>query len=408
MGESVEGGVKEGKRGAAGGWPRLSCPQKKNGHTARRIPTISVARLKRGIPDAMCPHGYYQLMRESKDPRHLRLRMVQQARRRGIKPAARLFGCSPNTIRKWTSRFDGSLESLSERSRAPRSHPNRLSHQAELQIVKAKRKLPTWGIARLKRDMDLPHSTKTIRRVLKERSLLRRYRRKKHHVKRCLREIKRNWALWQQITADTKDLIDLPEYQVQARRLGLPRHQYTAREVSTGALFLGFSDELSLTYAQLFAERIQKHLAARGVEMARVTWQTDNGSEFIGSWQAVEKSAFTKTIESVKSTHRTIPPGAHRFQSDVETVHSLMETEFYIERFKSRADFLSKATTYQNFFNYVRPNSGKENLCPFDLVSRKQLNPPLDLLYLPPVFLEALLRQRIASFKKVHHVGVHP
>lgn len=356
----------------------------------------------------MCPHGYYQLMRESKDPRYLRLRMTQQAKRLGVKPAARLFACSPNTVRKWMARFDGSLQSLSERSRAPHRHPNTLSPDAQLQIVKAKRKLPSWGVARLKRDMSLPHSTKTIRRVLKQRGLLRRYRRKKHQVKRCLREIKRNWALWQQITADTKDLVDLPEYQAQARRLGLPRHQYTAREVSTGALFLGFSDELSLTYAELFARRIQQHLARHGVQMARVTWQTDNGVEFIGSWQAVEKSAFTRTIESAKSTHRTIPPGAHRFQSDVETVHSLVETEFYIERFNSRADFLSKAATYQNFFNYARPNSGKENKCPFDLVNQKHLNPPLDLLYLPPVFLEDLLKQRISSITKVHDVGVHP
>jgi hypothetical protein len=55
--------------------------------------------------------------------------------------------------------------------------------------------------------MDLPYSAKAISRVLRERGL----RRKKHEVKRCLREIKRNWRLWQQITADTKDLCDIPE-----------------------------------------------------------------------------------------------------------------------------------------------------------------------------------------------------
>jgi hypothetical protein len=42
----------------------------------------------------MCPHGYYTLMRESKDPRYVRLRVVQSARRRGVKPTARPFrGC---------------------------------------------------------------------------------------------------------------------------------------------------------------------------------------------------------------------------------------------------------------------------------------------------------------------------
>jgi len=59
--------------------------------------------------------------------------------------------------------------------------------------------------------MDLPYSAKAISRVLRERGLVRKWRRKKHEVKRCLREIKRNWRLWQQITADTKDLCDIPE-----------------------------------------------------------------------------------------------------------------------------------------------------------------------------------------------------
>lgn len=356
----------------------------------------------------MCPHGYYTLMRESKDPRYLRLRMVQCARRLGIKPTSKLFGCSPNTVRKWVRRFQGTLASLSEDSKAPLRHPRSLSPQAHLEILRAKRKLPTWSVRRLKRDMKLPYSVASIIKVLKGHGLLRKYRRRKHQVKRCLREIKRNWALWQQITADTKDLTDLPEYQLQARCLALPQYQYTAREVSTGGLFLGFADELSLTYAELFAERIQGHLAANGVDMETVTWQTDNGTEFVGSWQAIDKSAFTLTVERFKSVHRTIPPGAHRFQADVETVHAIMEMEFYIERFRSRADFLSKACTYQLFFNYARTNSGKENKTPFELVLEKDLTASLDILNLPPVFLEDLLQQRIVSAKRVHDVGVHP
>ena len=356
----------------------------------------------------MCPHGYYTLMRESKDPTYLRLRMVQQARRIGIKPTAALFGCSANTVRKWVRRFDRTLASLQERSRAPAHRPRRLSAEAEEEIVRARKKLPTWSARRLKRDMQLPYSPKAINRVLKERGLVRRWRRKKHQVKRCLREIKRHWRAFQQISIDTKHLNDLPEYWVQRRTKRLPRYQYTARDVSTGALFLGYADELSLTYAELFAGRIAGHLARCGVEMTGVTWQSDNGSEFIGSWQAVEKSAFTRTVESCGSTHRTIPPGQHRYQADVETVHALMETEFYLEPFKDKRDFIQKATTYQHFFNYARPNSGKEDKCPWDLIHEKDSTAQLDLLYLPPVFLEDLLRERFHPNQGVHDVWDHP
>jgi transposase-like protein len=56
----------------------------------------------------MCPYGgYYTVMRQSKDPRYLRLRMVRLAREHGVKPAARLLGCSPQTVRSWRDRGDG-------------------------------------------------------------------------------------------------------------------------------------------------------------------------------------------------------------------------------------------------------------------------------------------------------------
>lgn len=357
----------------------------------------------------MCPcGGYYTLMRESKDPKHLRLRMVQTARRHGVKPTARLFACSPNTVRKWLARYDGTLASLADRSRAPIHRPRKLSPEAEKQILRAKKRLPTWGAKRLKRDMNLPYSHKAISRVLKEHGLNRKWRRKKHQTKRCLREIKRNWDLWQQISMDTKVLSDLPEYWLQARAKGLPLYQYTARDVSTGALFLAFADELSLTYAQLFAERILQHLQSYGTDMSAITVQTDNGSEFVGSWQAVEDSAFVRTVKRYGCTHRAIPPGAHRFQADVETVHALMETEFYLEPFNNRRNFIAKAATYQHFFNYVRANSGKEHKCPWQLVREKNPNNPIDLLYLTPVFLQDLLRTRLPRTPRGHHVRGHP
>ena len=93
----------------------------------------------------MCPHGYYTLMRESKDPPQLRLRMVQAAKRIGVKPAARLFATTVKTIRTWRDRFDGTLASLQDRSRAPIRRPRKVSAQAEEDIVRARRRLPVWG-----------------------------------------------------------------------------------------------------------------------------------------------------------------------------------------------------------------------------------------------------------------------
>ncbi len=96
------------------------------------------------------------------------------------------------------------------------------------------------------------------------------------------------------------------------RKNNLPKVQYTARDVTSGMTFLAFADERSLTYATLFAEYLNKKLSACGVDLSRTTRQTDNGAEYIGSWQAKEPSAYTKAIEKVAGQdHHTIFPGAH-------------------------------------------------------------------------------------------------
>lgn len=94
------------------------------------------------------------------------------------------------------------------------------------------------------------------------------------------------------------------------RRLRLPQVQYTARDVRSGLTFLGFAEELSLTAATLFADQIMAALQPAGLELPTLTGQTDNGSEFIGAWNAKAPSAFTRTIEDVwQATHRRIPRG---------------------------------------------------------------------------------------------------
>ncbi|MDZ7364213.1 MAG: hypothetical protein ONB46_26400 [candidate division KSB1 bacterium] len=188
-------------------------------------------------------------------------------------------------------------------------------------------------------------SEKAIRRICREAGLLNRQRRK-HRTKQDLRAVKARWRLFEQTCLDTKDLIDIPELWPQLQRLGLPKVQYTAREVVSGLQFIGFAEERSLIYAELFAARIWAHLTQCGVRFNDARFQTDNGSEFIGSWNAADDSAFTQTVQAVPGLrHVTIPPAAHTWQANVETVHRLFEDEFYrVETFDSRADFLARAT----------------------------------------------------------------
>jgi transposase len=328
------------------------------------------------------PARYFDLVREMKNAYNHRLRLVESARQRGLKPTARLFATTVPTVRKWLHRFQQHGPSgLLERSRAPHRQARQTSPEVEQQVVALRQQLPTFGARRLIREFDLPLSHRALERIWRAQGLLQK-RKKKYQRKQDLAHIKAQWALFQQISADTKDLDDIPHYWPQAQQFGLPGIQYTAREVRSGALFWAFAEKRSAAASAVFASRIQQHLDRYGICLRDLVWQTDNGGEFKGD--------FPKALGD--SQHVRIPPAAHTYQSDVETVHRLEEDEFFdLETFSSRSEFLAKVHTYQLYFNLARPNSHKGNLSPWQIIERLAPRTPLELCLLPPVFLDYYL-----------------
>ena len=319
-----------------------------------------------------------------------RLRLVLHARQHGIKAAARAFRTTVPTVRKWVRRHQAQgLKGLQERSRAPHSCPHKIGGERAQQVVELRRRLPTFGARRLQREWDLPLGHTAIERIWRQHGLIR-PRRRKYQKKQDLAAVKETWALFQQISADTKDLDDIPHYWPQMKARGLPRVQYTAREVRSGLQFLAYASRRSAQASSLFAQRIQVHLRRCGVNLQDVTWQTDNGAEFIGELQPDgSRSHFPAAVTYFGSQHERIPPAAHTYQSDVETVHRLIEDEFFdLETFKNRADFLAKASLYQLYFNLARPNSHKRGLTPWQIIQQLAPRSPIELCLLPPAFLD--------------------
>lgn len=79
--------------------------------------------------------------------------------------------------------------------------------------------------------------------------------------------MKATWRLFQQISADTKDLCDIPRFWPQAERLRLPWVQYSAREVRSGLFFWAFAQRRSAAASAVFAARIQQHLDRYGISL---------------------------------------------------------------------------------------------------------------------------------------------
>lgn len=349
----------------------------------------------------MPPIDYYTMIK-SKDKGFVfgvRLQMVRHALEEGIKPAARAYGVCKNTVKKWLSRYrEGGTTGMAERSRAPHHIPHKKGKDIEEEVLRHRKSKPGWGAKRLKKDFGIPCSHGAISRILRENGMIRSRKRKKK-VRRSLRDIKDKFRAFERNCLDTKHLYDIPSYWPQMRVLDLPMYQYTFRDVRSGAMFLGYSDELSLNNSTLFIELIGSWLQRHGVKTEGTIWQSDGGSEFIGSWQMKGKSAFIKGIESFGADHFQIPKIT--YNADVETVHNIVELEFYdIEAFDHRSDFFNKATTYSLYYNLLRKNSNRKDRSPLDILkeSGEDINPAV--LTLPALNLDKLLPWKVNPVRK--------
>lgn len=360
----------------------------------------------------MCPVQYYTIMLNCKDKKLLRMRMVWHFKEhKNLSLTARAFKTTRITVSKWVKRYEeagyAGLESLSTR---PHSSPFETPKEIKDQVIRAKKKYRHIGAKQIKLLANLEPCPDTILKICKEAGFKPRKRIKKHVTKQNLRAVKKLWALFQQICVDVKYLDDIPNYYLYMKHHNLPVYQYTARDVTSGITFWAFAYEKTLTNAVIFIIYVFEHLKAHGVDLSKVTIQTDNGSEFIGLPTAKELSEFTKTIMSYGSRHSTIPLGAHRFQADVETFHNLEETDFFdVESFNGMNVFLDKTNTYILWFNLERPNTYKENQTPLQIAKTKVPHISKSVVMLPPIILDSMIKdiRNLDSEIKYMYKGVY-
>ena len=339
----------------------------------------------------MCPVSYYTMITSHDNKFDLRLAMVKYARANGIKPAAKAFSTSRNTVRKWLRRYRVRKKAgLRELSRRPRTSPRMTPAHIEALVVEARLATPGFGARRLMREFDLPVGESAIKRILRDHGLVRKQRRK-HHKKRDLREEKKRYQAFELLQMDVKWLTDIPQYYSYMRALGLPKYEYTIRDVRTGAAWLAFSQEYSVAHSIAFIRRFLEHLRAYGALKPNAIIQTDCGGEFEGASRGIPEGGFQYTIEEIYGVdHKFTPPWYKNANAEVESFHRLIEDElFAFEHFPTEDLFWKKAYSYLLYFNYSRPNSYKDWKAPVEILT--ELEPDMDphVLALPPLDLES-------------------
>jgi transposase len=120
----------------------------------------------------MSPIKYFTHIRLESDSRSLRNFLVQYAERYGIKPAARMFNTTPKTVKKWLKRkANGSSEWMIDQRSLSKPRKSRITEEQKLQVIRLKKKHPSWGSMRIKKTYDLSISDKAIRKIWKEAGL---------------------------------------------------------------------------------------------------------------------------------------------------------------------------------------------------------------------------------------------
>ena len=302
-------------------------------------------------------------------------------------------------MRLWLRRFEKSGPcNLFNRSKAPKNCPHKINSNIEKQILEARKKVPCYGPKRLKWFFKINAFEGAIYRVLKQNKLTRK-RRKKYQKKNDLREEKAKYKALSHHQLNVKHLYDIPHYWTQMKKYNLPKYQYTIRDTKSGMIYLGYGKEYSQTYSILFVERYLNILNAIGITGEEITIQTDNGSEFGGRYRHLDKNKFVEKIRSQGANHKYIPPGMCNANADVESLHNTIEEELFdIENYSSNKTFMNKTTSYQLFYNLVRPNFSKKGKTPMKIIEEDRKGNFLNLLQ-ETVDLDQLFRINYKSFK---------
>lgn len=297
-----------------------------------------------------------------------RLNMVRHAMEISVSDAAKVFGRTRKTVRKWRNQYiKEGLAGLEDRSRRPHNSPNKTPQKDIDKIVKMKKRMPHIGAERLHNEFGVKQSAPTIQKYCREAGLGRK-RKSKRQKQRDLRAWKEeNFKPLRYWVVDTKDCIDVPYYVERIYNGRFPRYLYQARDVRTNVLFSAYAYEQTNINSAMFITRLFDHLESLGIPLKEVSVQSDNGPEFPRNGKDLTKpSAFEKAIMSVKANYIRIPPGAKNHQSDVERANGLVEYELLeIERWKTKSELVGLSTAWEYYFNRLRPNSYQQNRTPY-------------------------------------------
>ena len=253
-----------------------------------------------------------------------RLRVVRHAKKAGnISDTARIYRIHRQSIHRWLIKYDGTIESLMDKSKRPHHHPNEHTEREKRMVLRVARHNKKFGLVCLWVHLKMNHRyTRTVTALYK---LLRRegvLDAPKKHRRRKPKPYEPIRIPGERIQIDVKYV---PRECLAGALSRRKLYQYTAIDECTRWRYVAIYDELSAWNSVHFVKNLEKRFP-----FAIQCIQTDNGSEFTSKLQgALKPSAFESYLESEGIWHKTIAVATPRHNGKVERSHRTDQERFY-------------------------------------------------------------------------------
>ena len=249
-------------------------------------------------------------------------RMIKYLENHTVTETAIRFRVSRKTVYKWLKRYDGTLESLEDRSHKPKSSPK--SHtDEELKHIKRCLKKHKWkdlilAFQEMKEKYGYTRSYGGFKRIAAK---LKKNKPAKQKKKRKPKPYKRADYIGQKIQIDVKFV---PSYCVVN---GKKYYEYIAVDECSRWAYRQMYDEHSTHSSYRFLIELIKHIPFPIREI-----QTDNGAEFTNALLVVKakhKTMFEVALEQLDIKYHRIRVATPRHNGKVERQNRQDEERFY-------------------------------------------------------------------------------
>lgn len=287
---------------------------------------------------------------------HARLRLLNDAQALGnVSEACRRHGVSRNTFYTWKARYDGTLESLMDRSRRPHRHPNQLTEDELALVDRVARKHHRAGLYRLHWILRTYHRfTRSVGGLYKALRRLGFYALRKPRRRRKYKRYERPHP-----GANLQiDVLYLPLLR------GRQEYQFTAIDEHSRLRYAAIYDDCTPHNAVVFLRAALDFYQRHQVRVEQV--QTDHGSEFTYAMfpHVTVQHPFERELAKEGIARKLTPIGKPHLQGKVERSHRIDRDEFHSHRyFRTSAARRRAFRAYLTHYNHQRPH-GSLNWAP--------------------------------------------